>query len=88
MTQQWPTRSATWRMTRGLAGNTQGQPTWEELEMIRGILSRLMGGGRSTGTTGRSVGGASTGGTRGSTGEIERGARTLFRGLSRRRRGL
>lgn len=56
--------------------------------MIREVLTRLMGGGRAAETTGRSVGGTSTGGTRGSTGEIERGARTLFRGLSRRRWGL
>lgn len=54
--------------------------------MIRSILNRFLGGGRAPGATGRPVGGA--GATTGSTGDIERGARTLFRGLSRRRRGL
>ena len=57
--------------------------------MIRGILTRVLGGGRrTTGANGRRTRGASTPSATGSTSEIERGARTLFRGLSRRRRGL
>jgi hypothetical protein len=57
--------------------------------MIRGILTRVLSGGRTTTATRRPTRGTTTpGATAGSSGEIERGARTLFRGLSRRRRGL
>jgi hypothetical protein len=57
--------------------------------MIRGILTRVLGAGRTTSATRRPTRGVSTpGATAGSTSEVERGARTLFRGLSRRRRGL
>jgi hypothetical protein len=56
--------------------------------MLRGILTRVFGGRRTTATGSYAQRPARTGTTAGSTGDVERGARTLFRGLSRRRRGL
>ena len=56
--------------------------------MLRGILGRLAGG-RARGMGGPAVGGTrrpTTGTTTGANREIERGARSLFRGLAARRR--
>lgn len=52
--------------------------------MLRGILGRIMGGGRARGVGGttRPAGGAAAGRNAG----VERGARSLLRGFSRRRR--
>ncbi len=58
--------------------------------MLRSILSRVVGGrGRATGG-GAPRPGPKTGGTTGGSAnrEIEQGAKSLFRGLSRRKRGL
>lgn len=54
--------------------------------MLRGILSRLTAGRRRT--TGTGMGTGRPMGTTGSSAnrDIEQGARSLFRGLSRRRR--
>lgn len=54
--------------------------------MLRRMLSRFVGGGRRA-TTGPPAGRHTTPGSKGSTGDIERGVRSIFRGLTRRRRG-
>jgi hypothetical protein len=56
--------------------------------MLRGILTRVLGGGTTAAARRPAPGARTPGTTAGSTADIERGARTLFRGLSRRRRGL
>ena len=56
--------------------------------MLRSILGRVAGG-RARGTGGTAAGGTrrpTTGGTTGGNREIERGAKSLFRGLAARRR--
>lgn len=55
--------------------------------MLRGILGRLAGGRRRTTGTGMGTGRRPVGGTGGTANrDIEQGARSLFRGLSRKRR--
>jgi hypothetical protein len=55
--------------------------------MLRGILNRALGGSRRRGTRRPAAGGGRPA-AGGSNADLERGARSLFRGLSRRRRGL
>lgn len=57
--------------------------------MLRSIANRVLSGGRGKGTSTSSR--TTTGGTAGggsANREIERGAKSLFRGLSRKKRGL
>ena len=58
--------------------------------MLRSILSRVTGGGRRTTGTAtprrRSTTGGAAGGSANS--ELERGAKSLLRGASRKKRGL
>ena len=57
--------------------------------MLRSIANRVLSGGRRTAapTTRRpTTGGTAAGGS--ANREIERGAKSLFRGLSRKKRGL
>lgn len=59
--------------------------------MLRQIIGKFLGGGRSSSTgAGTTTGAGSMGGSgrTGSSGDIERGARTLFRGLRKKRSGL
>lgn len=57
--------------------------------MLRSILTRLGGRGRTTGTSAPRRGPATGGAAGGSANrEIEQGAKSLFRGFSRRKRGL
>ncbi|WP_432478049.1 hypothetical protein [Nocardioides sp. GXQ0305] len=55
--------------------------------MLRGIVSRALGGSRRRTTPGRPTTGRPAGGGSANR-EIERGARTLLRGVGRKRRGL
>lgn len=56
--------------------------------MLRSIANRVLSGGRRTATptTRRPTGGTAAGGS--ANREIERGAKSLLRGVSRKKRGL
>ena len=57
--------------------------------MIRGLVNRALGGGRRgvAGGTARPAGRTTTGGSTANR-DIERGARSLLRGLGRKRKGI